>query len=205
MQSLRAGGLTAKIRDPFESGTVQSEVPRSLHKQSPLHRSGFPGGTFKYSTHAHIHSSEMPSSSSASVFTSRSSRSSSTSAGINRKLQRSDSRRRPAVASPGVRDGPPVTGTSHRKNKQTNKQTKEEVKARDGKRSAMYVQVKLLSQDRNNGWIMAQVLVFFATSKCSPRVVKWVEQTSRSCRCAVCARQLALKRVKKNKLNCDSS
>lgn len=36
-----------------------------------------------------------------------------------------------------------------------------------------YVQVKLPSQDKNNSCIMAQLLVFFATSKCSPHVIKW--------------------------------
>lgn len=51
----------AKTRDPFESGTIQSEVPR-LWKESLLHRPGLAGWYILfYSTHAHIHSSEMPS------------------------------------------------------------------------------------------------------------------------------------------------
>lgn len=47
--------FTAKMRDPFESGTIQSGGTCTLHQ------SGFLGGTLMYSTHAHIHSSGMPS------------------------------------------------------------------------------------------------------------------------------------------------
>lgn len=55
------GVFPARIRDPFESGTIQSEVPR-LWKESLLHLPGLAGWYILfYSTHAHIHSSEMPS------------------------------------------------------------------------------------------------------------------------------------------------
>lgn len=72
-----------------------------------------------------------------------------------------------------VFDGLLVRRKSHLKIKHK----EEKKKARDGKRSAMY-RVKLPSQDKNNSCIMAQLLVFFATSKCSPRVIKWFKQTS---------------------------
>lgn len=51
---------------------------------------------------------------------------------------------------------------SHRKRKTS----------RDGKRSAMYRLNRPL-KTKTNSWIMAQVLVFFATLKCSPHVIKW--------------------------------
>lgn len=55
------GVFPARTRDPFESGTIQSEVPR-LWKESLLHRPGLAGWYILfYSPHAHIHSSEMPS------------------------------------------------------------------------------------------------------------------------------------------------
>lgn len=60
MQERRAELAASKMRDPFESGTIPVRGT-ALVKESPLHQSGFLGGTLIYSTHAHIHSSGMPS------------------------------------------------------------------------------------------------------------------------------------------------
>lgn len=60
MQERRAELAASKMRGPFESGTIPV-WGTALVKESSLHQSGFLGGTLIYSTHAHIHSSGMPS------------------------------------------------------------------------------------------------------------------------------------------------
>lgn len=49
------GVFPARIRDPFESGTIQSEVPR-LWKESLLHRPGLAGWYILFFSHTCTHS-----------------------------------------------------------------------------------------------------------------------------------------------------
>lgn len=91
------GVFPARIRDPFESSTIQSEIPR-LWKESLLHRPGLAGWYILfYSTHAHIHSSEMPSLYSQSSRPPEAEDASTSGGGIHRKLHR-------------VKNAPTVTG-----------------------------------------------------------------------------------------------
>lgn len=85
------------------------------------------------------------------------------------------------------------------------KKNNNKLEARDGKRSASSAMYRLNCPDKNISCIMAQLLGFFATSKCSPHVIKWFKQTPLSVHVTVLYVPEKCRSETREKTNCDSS
>lgn len=115
------GVFPARIRDPFESGTIQSEVPR-LWKESLLHRPGLAGWYILFFFHTCTHSQFRDAQFVFSKFeATRGRRRLDLRRGIHRKLHRV--KNAPAVTGVKLKVSSrlPVTGKSHLKVKNKNK------------------------------------------------------------------------------------